>query len=481
MNLLPMPWLEAALLVALAGAASISRLRNLNRAWRWGVAFTGAVFACTLLASLGFYLQGPAETDVGGSLQQYLFGRPYLGLDELNAPLVPAVALLHFLTAVATARTKMRSFSLTWSLTAEAIHLAKFACKEPTILVALLTVGAVLPLVELVNRRRPTRLYALHLMLFVGLLLTGWCFLVSAGGDATRTTAATIALLAAVLIRCGVVPVQCWLTDWFEHASFGIALLYVIPLSGVYAAIRLVLPIAPDWVLRSIGLVSLITAVYAAGMALVQREVRRFFAYLFLSHASLVLVGLELHTAVSLTGALSLWFSVILSLGGFGLVLRALEGRFGRLLLIEHHGLYEHSPALAVCFLLTGLASVGFPGTLGFVAADLLVDGAVTVNLFVGIAVVATAALNGIAVVRAYLLLFTGARHTSTVSLRIGLRERVVVLTLAALLLGGGLFPQPGVSSRQRAAEEILEERKSYPAARTRGWKRPSPGSYSVT
>jgi NADH-quinone oxidoreductase subunit M len=459
MNPLPIPWLEAAILVALAGALSISRLHNLNRAWRWGVAFTGAVFACTLLASLGFYLEGPAEPESGWSLQQYVLGRPYLGLDNLNAPLVPAVALLHFLTALATARTKMRTFSLTWSLTAEAIHLAKFGCKTPTVLVALLAVGTLLPLVEFVNRRRPFRLYALHMTLFVGLLLIGWYFLVSANGDTTRTTVATMALLAAVLIRCGVVPFHCWLTDWFENASFGIAMLYVIPLSGVYAAIRLVLPIAPDWVLHGIGLVSLVTAVYAAGMALVQRDVRRFFAYLFLSHASLVLVGLEVHTAVSLTGALSLWFSVILSLGGFGLVLRALEGRFGRLSLIKHHGLYEHAPTLAVCFLLTGLASVGFPGTLGFVATDLLVDGAVMANLFVGLAVIAAAALNSIAIVRVYLLLFTGARHTSTVSLEITLRERVVVLTLATLILGGGLFPQPGVSSRRRAADEILEER----------------------
>ena len=53
-------------------------------------------------------------------------------------------------------------------------------------------------------------------------------------------------------------------------------------------------------------LVSLATAAYAAGMAVVQREARRFFAYLFLSHASLILVGLELHTTVSLTGALAL-------------------------------------------------------------------------------------------------------------------------------------------------------------------------------
>jgi NADH-quinone oxidoreductase subunit M len=70
-------------------------------------------------------------------------------------------------------------------------------------------------------------------------------------------------------------------------------------LSGVYAAIRLVLPIAPDWVLRSIGVVSLFTAVYASGMAVIQRDERRFFAHLFLSYASLVLVGLELHTELS--------------------------------------------------------------------------------------------------------------------------------------------------------------------------------------
>ena len=136
-----------------------------------------------------------------------------------------------------------------------------------------------------------------------------------------------------------------------------------------------------------------------------------------------------------------------------------MEGRFGRLSLTDYHGLYEHSPALAVCFLLTGLASVGFPATLGFISTELLVDSAVELNPYVGFGVVVAAALNGIAVVRAYFSLFTGARHVSTVSLEIGLRERIAVLTLAGLILGGGIFPQPGVFTRQRAAEIILEDR----------------------
>ncbi len=152
----------------------------------------------------------------------------------------------------------------------------------------------------------------------------------------------------------------------------------------------------------------------------------------------------------------------MLSLGGFGLTLRALEARFGRLSLSEFHGLYEHTPTLAVCFLLTGLASVGFPGTLGFISIELLVDSAVEASPYVGIIVIAAGALNGIAVMRAYFLLFTGARHVSTVQLGIGLRERIAVLSLAALVLGGGIFPQLGVASRQRAAEESLRDRRKY-------------------
>src|SRR4029078_1921206 len=164
---------------------------------------------------------------------------------------------------------------------------------------------------------------------------------------------AAVLLMAAVLIRSGIVPLHCWMTDLCELASLGTALLFVTPMVGAYAALRLVLPIAPDWVLRSIALLSLLTAVYAACMALVQHEARRFFCYVFLSHSSLVLVGLELATPIGLTGALCIWISVGLALTGFGLTLRAVESRSGRVSLADYHGLYDHAPMLATFFLLT--------------------------------------------------------------------------------------------------------------------------------
>jgi len=455
----PRLWLECSILLAMFGGLCVSPIRNPLRAWRWGLVLTGGTFFCTLLACTVFYLRVPNTAETTASLQTSVLGRQFLNVDELNAPLLSVVGLLHFLTALATGRTKMRRFSLSWSLASEAARLATFGCTNPSALIALLAVGTGPAYVELVNRGKSTRVYTLHMALYLALLGLGWLFINPGAGYREHTAWATVPLLAAILIQCGTVPAHCWVIDWIENASFGNAILFVTPLVGVYAAVRLVLPIAPDWVLRSIGIFSVITALYASGMAVIQRKARRFFGYLFLSHASLVLVGLELNTSVSLTGALALWISVSLSLAAFGLTLRAIEARFGRLNLVEFRGLYDHCPMLAVCFLLSGLGSVGFPGTLGFVGSELLVDGAVEVNPYVGLAVVIVAALNGIAVLRAYFLLFTGTRHASTVSLTIGPRERVAVLTLTALILGGGISPQPGVTSRHRAAIAIIHDR----------------------
>jgi NADH-quinone oxidoreductase subunit M len=460
MNPLNLAWVETAIGAAILGSIVLSLIREPRRAYRWGLGFTGFSFVCTLLAWLSYYIETPVEVTIAYSLQPRLFGRMLFSLDELSGPLLPTIGLLHFLTALATPQASMRRFSFSWSLCAEAMRLATFSCREPWVLVGLLAAATIPPYVELVNRGRPVRVYTLHMALFVLLLVLGWSGVATAADmTSIRAQLGTVLLMAAVLVRCGTIPVHCWVADWFEHSSFGIALLYMVPLSGVYVAVRLVLPIAPEWVLRSISLMSLATAVYASGLAIVQRETRRFYACLFLSQASLVLVGLELQTPLSLAASLCLWFSAILSLAGFGLVLRGLEKRFGRLSLTRFHGLYSHSPTLAVCFLLSGLTCIGFPATVGFISTELLVDSALEVNSLVGIAVLAATTLNGIAIVRAYLRLFTGAKHASTLDLEIRPRERIAVLTLVALILGGGIFPQPGIISRFTAARRILEHR----------------------
>jgi NADH-quinone oxidoreductase subunit M len=293
--------------------------------------------------------------------------------------------------------------------------------------------------------------------LFAICLVGGWAC-IDPALPVQSATAASLLLCVAVLIRSGTVPLHVWVTELFENASLGTALLFAAPFTAMYVAVRLVLPIAPDWVLTGMAVVSLVTACYATGMATVQKEATRLFAFLFLSHASLVLVGMELHTSLSLTGALFLWLSAAISLGGLGLSIRSLEARFGRLSLGHFSGFYDQAPALAVCFLITGLGCVGFPGTLGFVGMELLVESAMEVSPAIAIVIVLTSAVNGIAVMRAYFLLFSGGRHVSTVSLAITSPERCAVLTLAVLILGGSLFSQAEMASRYRAAEMALKD-----------------------
>ncbi|MBS0211214.1 MAG: oxidoreductase [Planctomycetes bacterium] len=463
-----LPWLELAILLPLVGALYVGRLRDSYLARKWCLVFSGVTLLFTVALWHEFHsvLLDGVEPGRPGVLHM-MFGRTIFGIDRFSAPLLPLAALLYSLMSLTTLRTKIRRFSFAWSLFSEAVVLATLGCREPWGIIALLAIGAIPPYLELKARNQSARVYLIYMLSFVVLLIVGWAVVELDGPHRLHSLAVVIPILVAVFIRCGIFPFHSWMTDLFEKATFGTALLYVTPITGAYAAVRLMVPVAPDQVLRSIGLLSLVTAVYAAGMALVQREGRRFFCYLFISHSAFVLMGLEMvslqldsGTMHGLTGALCLWLSLGMSLGGFGLTLRALEARRGRLQLIEHQGLYEHTPALAICFMLTGLASVGFPGTLGFVGTELLVDSAVEIYPHVGLAVVIAAALNGIAVVKAYFLLFTGKHHVSSVWLGIGAREKFAVLFVAALLLIGGLLPQGNVESRHAAAEELINQRR---------------------
>lgn len=462
MTIVPVPWIELAILAPLVGAFWVRFLRDPDVARKHSLWISGFSLVCTTIA---WRLLGDSGSGVRMAREQWewsrtLFGPNIFVLDELSAPLLPLTALLFLLTVLATLRTKVRRFSFGSMLMSEAILLATLACRQPWAIIALLAAGIIPPWRELHDRNKPTRVFVVHMALFVALLVAGQAIQSFGGEPLRRSPLAAVLLMAAVLIRSGIVPLHCWLTDLFEHASFGTALLFVTPMVGAYAAARLVLPIAPEYVLRSIALLSLFTAVYAACMALVQHEARRFFCYVFLSHSSLVLVGLESADKIGLTGALCVWLSVGLSLAGFGLTLRSVEARTGRLSLDQFHGLYEHMPMLAILFMVTGLGSIGFPGTLGFVGTELLLEGAVKVFPLVGMAIVIAAALNGLAMLHAYFRVFTGARHASSIDLRIRWPEQIAMLILTALILGGGLYPQPGVDSRYHAAVKLIEQRK---------------------
>lgn len=455
-----MPWVEIGILIPLLGAVALWFVRDPFQGRKLCTIYSGLALLVELNVWNDFIWMDPAPGTNSWSMTSLIFQRPCFIVDQFNAPLLPLIALLFFFTSITTARTKIRRFSFAWTLLLEAILLATFSCHDPQLLIVLLGLGAIPPYMELRGRGKPTGTYVAHMLLFIVMLVLGWTSVAAEGLTHTHSLQVLIPLLIAILIRSGVAPFHCWMTDLCENATFGTAILNLLPITGAYAAVRLLLPIAPFWVMRSMGTISLFTAVYAAGMALIQTEGRRFFCYLFLSHSAMVLVGLEAIDKVALTGGLCVWLSIGLALGGFGLCLRSIESRRGRVSMNDYQGLYEKTPLLANIYLLLGLASVGFPGTFGFIGMEMLVDGVVEEFPYTGALILIASAFNGIAVIRSYFLLFTGVPLRTEMTLGLRARERFVVVLLALIILGGGFFPQPGITFQHAAALHLLENRK---------------------
>jgi NADH-quinone oxidoreductase subunit M len=269
-------------------------------------------------------------------------------------------------------------------------------------------------------------------------------------------------IVIAALVRKGIVPFHAWVPEVFDHGRLGPAILFNAPQLGAYMTVVLIVPRASPEMLRVIALLALGTAVYGAALALVQHSARRACGYLFMSQSALVMAGLDCTSVTALAGGLLVWLSAGLGFAGLARCVLVLEARRGRLSLTTYHGGYERMPVLAISFLAMGLACTGFPGTLGFIGQELLVDGAVDVFPVMGFAVVIASALTGLAVLRMYFSLFCGRPEVLVhPSLRLGLRPREAwtFVALVFVLIGLGLAPRPLVDSRFDASDEILRLR----------------------
>jgi NADH-quinone oxidoreductase subunit M len=275
-------------------------------------------------------------------------------------------------------------------------------------------------------------------------------------------TAGMWLIVIAALVRKGIVPFHAWVPEVFDHGRLGPAILFNAPQLGAYMTVVLIVPRASPDMLRVIAILALGTAVYGAALALVQTSARRACGYLFMSQSALVMAGLDCTSVSALAGGLLVWLSAGMAFAGLARAVLVLEARRGRLDLTTYHGGYERMPLLAISFLAMGLACTGFPGTLGFVGQELLVDGAVDAFPVMGFGVIIASALTGLAVLRMYFSLFCGRPdRRAHSSLRLGLtpREAWTFVALVTTLIGFGLVPRPIVDSRFAASEDILRLR----------------------
>jgi NADH-quinone oxidoreductase subunit M len=439
--------LAVMVMLPLVGAAVTGLLRRPVPAARCSIGFVLGSLVAAAIASTCYAMAGPALP---------LFG--LFAVDGVSAPLLPAAGFVHLIAILGTAKALLTVSSCVRLQLAAATTGAALTCQSGSFLIGLMLFAVLLPAWDLMARGQSLRGYLLYMVPFAGLVAVAWSGgVLEAGKQGGGWPAGMLGL--ALILRGGIFPLHAWQPALFRQAGFGTAVLFLLPLVEVVAAIRLLLPVATASQLELASIACLFTAVYCGGLAIVQANVRRFYALVCLSQTSLVLFAVLQLTAASLTAALCLWLSAMLSLAGLGFSIRALEARYGQLSLNRHHGCYEQVPEIAICFFVTGLASVGFPGTIGFLPMELLVSGSLEKGFGFCVVLALAAMLNGVAIMRVYFALFTGIRRPVSVSLRATVAERVAMILILLTMIAGGWFSPGVIEGRHRVAEEILKGR----------------------
>lgn len=265
-------------------------------------------------------------------------------------------------------------------------------------------------------------------------------------------------LVAAVILRKGILPAHSWIAD---AAAAGPIIPNALLFNGHFGALlvaKLMVPLfggaTAAW-FPLLSYIAMATAVYIAVRALSENSPRRLLALIALAQSASILAGLESGTAEGITGALVHWYVVSVSTVGLFGILRLLEVRFGENLTASTHlGLAAHAPRLAVSFAVLGLALVGLPGTLSFCSQELLIHGTLESHPIMGLLLPIATAMNAVSIFRLFTRLFLGKHRTGFTAVVDALpRERWILAIGIVFVVLGGLFPNVIVARPSVEAE----------------------------
>jgi len=251
-------------------------------------------------------------------------------------------------------------------------------------------------------------------------------------------------------IKAPLVPFHTWLPDAGAEAPVGGAALLVGVLDkvGTFGFLRYCLPLFPDasrYFAPMVLTLSVVGILYAALLAMGQKDMKRLVAYTSVAHFGFIGLGIFAFTTQSLSGATFYMVNHGLSTGALFLVVGMLIARGGSRMIADYGGVQKVAPILAGLFLVIGLSALALPGMSTFVSEFLVLLG--TYSRHPAYAIIATA---GIILAALYILLLlqrTMHRPPRGLAGR-GFRDLVgrevwAIAPLIALILFLGVYPKP--------------------------------------
>jgi NADH-quinone oxidoreductase subunit M len=273
-----------------------------------------------------------------------------------------------------------------------------------------------------------------------------------------------VAFMAAFAVKVPMWPVHTWLPDAHVEAPTGgsVVLAAVMLKLGAYGFVRFSLPIAPDASHELAGLVialSLIAVVYVGLVALVQADMKKLVAYSSVAHMGFVTLGFFMFNQMGMQGAIVQMLSHGFVSGAMFLCIGVLYDRLHSRQIADYGGVVNTMPKFAALFMLFSMANSGLPGTSGFVGEFFVILGAVQFNFWVALAAASTLIWGAAYSLWMYKRVIFGAVANDRVAKMqdVGRREFWMLVAMALLVLGMGIYPKPVTDMTEASAKALLE------------------------
>ena len=442
------------------------------------VALGGALLELGLsIALVGAFIRGTPDI-------QFAEHRPWIptlsityhvGVDGLSVLFLPITALLTVLVLAASfhqVKTRVPAFCAS-VLALSAAGMGIFASLD-LILFFIFWEASLIPIYFLVSlwgvgpeRRYAAMKYVLTMLVASGPLLLGivllgvhqrvngagpytfdWLTLRSSSISSETATIVFFLMLIGFAVKGPFVPLHAWMPSMLRECPVGIGVILTGLKLGLYGVLRFLVPLLPSitahyaWMLGALGVIGI---VYGALIALVQPNLRRLLSFSCLSHVGFVLLGIASGSEQGISGAVLGMVNLGLSSTGLFFVTGFLQQRVGSSEVSALGGVAKKAPRAAVLFLLLSLASIGLPGTSGFVGEFLVLLAAYRMSLPLLVLALVGTVLGAAYVLSVFEKAFLGPiTQPRVVSMKdLAPEEWIVLGSLSALVLLIGFYPRP--------------------------------------
>jgi NADH-quinone oxidoreductase subunit M len=284
-----------------------------------------------------------------------------------------------------------------------------------------------------------------------------------------------LAFLASFAVKVPMWPVHTWLPDAHVEAptAGSVILAGVLLKMGAYGFLRFsvpMLPIASETFAPLIFTLSVVAVIYASLVAFAQEDMKKLIAYSSVAHMGVVTIGIFTFNVQGIDGALFQMLSHGVVASALFLCVGVVYDRIHTREIARYGGLADRMPAYALFFMVFTMASIGLPGTSGFVGEFLVIVGSLQINFWLALLGATGMILGAVYMLYLYRRIIFGTITRADLRgiLDLSPREIGIFAPLLAVTIWMGVYPSSFTSFFTATVTAMTERHTAAVAAETR-------------